>query len=172
MSMPSSSALVATTPSSEPSLSAALDPAAILGRVAGAVGGQPPRLRRLVALEPLARVLVDQLAARAALGKDDRAHLACDQPRQERRGLAQRACPHPEQLVEERGVPDGDLALGRRRAVVIDHRHRPPASRPAASPGLAMVAEAIANFGLAPYMRQSRRRRAITFTTWAPNTPR
>ena len=48
----------------------------------------------------------------------------------------------------------------------------PPASRSAASPGLAMVADVIANLGLAPYSRHSLRNRAMTFTTWAPNTPR
>ena len=47
-----------------------------------------------------------------------------------------------------------------------------PTSRSASSTGLAIVAEARMNRGLAPYRPATRRSRRSTFATWEPNTPR
>ena len=46
-----------------------------------------------------------------------------------------------------------------------------PMSRPANSPALGAVAEDSATTGSAPYCAASRRRRRITWATWAPKTP-
>ena len=63
-------------------------------------------------------------------------------------GLAEGAGAHTQQLVQQRRVPDGDFAFGRRRPLPVDHRT--PALRPAVRlppRGLAMVADVTANRG-------------------------
>ena len=122
MSTPSSSALVATTPSRRPSVSPRLDLAALLGGVSGAVGRDPRRQLGRVQQQALAGVAVHQLTGLARLREHDRAQPARDQPHHQRRGLAQRAGTDAQLGVQQRRVPDAHVALGRRRSILVDHR--------------------------------------------------
>ena len=103
---------------------APLDLAPLLDGVAGAVGREP----RVVA-EPLGREAVDQLGRLAALREGERAQAALDEAGLELRRLRERRSAQPELDVEERRVPEDDGALGARRRVVADHRHRRPEQR-------------------------------------------
>jgi hypothetical protein len=77
---------------------------------------------------------VDELGRLAALREADRAETAGGQLREEPRCLAERARAQPELRIEQRRVPDHDLALGVRRRVPLDHR------RPLARQGLDQLA--------------------------------
>ena len=120
-SMPSSRASVATTASSSPLGEPALDLAALLRGVAGAVGRDPLGQLRLAACgEVLAGEALDQLDPAAAAQEADRPHALRDQVGEQVGRLRERRAPRPGRLVDQRGVPDRDLALGAGRAVVVD----------------------------------------------------
>ena len=124
MSIPSSSAFVAETPSSSPSASRRSISRRCCGRVAGAVRREP----RVVA-EPLGGEAVDQLRRLAALRERERAQAALDEPRLELRRLARapsRAGRAPRRAAAgSRGRPSARRAAPRRR------RSRSPARRAA-----------------------------------------
>ncbi len=125
MSIPSSSASVATTASSSPSESRCLDLAPLLGGVAAAVGRDPRRQLRLAArLQRFAGEALDQLDPAAALEEADRPHAVGDQLGEQVRGLAQGRAPRPGRLVDQRRVPHRDLAPGAGGAVVVDQLER------------------------------------------------
>ena len=127
MSIPSSSASVAETPSSSPAASRCSMLAALRRRVAGAVG------RKAVAVlpaEPVEREAVDQLGRLAALREAERPQTALDELRHQPRRLAERARADAELLVEQRRVPERDRPLGPRRGVALDDREVDPDERP------------------------------------------
>ena len=97
----------------------ALDLAALLRRVAGAVRSEPARRRTV---EALRREAVDELRRLAALGEADRPQPTRRELREQPRGIPERARAQPELRVEERRVPDHDLALGPCGRVLIDDR--------------------------------------------------
>ncbi len=100
---------------------ASLDLAALLGRVAGAVRREPSRGRDV---DALGREAVDQLGGLPALREADRPQPARRELGEQPCGVAERARPEPELRVEERRVPDHDLALGSRGRVFTDDRRR------------------------------------------------
>ena len=100
---------------------APLDLAALLGRVAGAVGREPRCGRGVDALGGEA---VDQLGRLAALREADRPQASRRELREQAGGVAERARAQAELGVEERRVPDDDLALGSRGRVAVDDRRR------------------------------------------------
>jgi hypothetical protein len=65
---------------------------------------------------------VDQLCRLPALREADRPKPAAGQLGEQPRRFAERAGAESEIRVEERGVPDDDLALGARGRVPLDHR--------------------------------------------------
>src|SRR6185369_7199876 len=77
-----------------------LDIAALRGRVAGAVRGEPARVA-----EPVGGEAVDQLGGLAALGEEERPQVARDELAEHARALAERRCPEAKRLVGERWVP-------------------------------------------------------------------
>ena len=88
-----------------------LDPAPLLRCVARAVGSEPPRRLGVDALD---REAVDQLGRLAALRKTDRTQATRDEPGHQQRGFAERAGALSELGIEQRGIPQSDVALGRR----------------------------------------------------------
>ena len=98
---------------------ATFDLAALLRRVPRAVWGEPARRRDVQALRGEA---VDELGGLAALGEADRPQPARRQLGEESCGISERARAEPELGVEERWVPDHDLAFRARRGVLIDDR--------------------------------------------------
>ena len=96
-----------------------LDLAPLRRCVARPVGGESCG-RGLV--EPFGGEAMHELGCAPALGEADRAQVAADELGEDPRGLAERARPHPQLLVEERRVPEGDGPLGARRRVVGDDR--------------------------------------------------
>ena len=128
MSIPSSSASVAETPSSSPAASRCSISRRCAGRVAGAVG------RKAVAVllaEPVEREAVDQLGRLAALREAERPQAALDELRHQPRRLAERARADAELLVEQRRVPERDRPLGPRRGIVLDDGEVDPDERTA-----------------------------------------
>ena len=121
MSIPSSSASVAVTPRSSPSTSRRSISRRCSARVAGAVRSEPARRRDV---DALGREAVDQLGRLAALREADRPQTAGRELREEPRGVAERARAQPELGVEQRRVPDDDLALGARGRVAVDDGRR------------------------------------------------
>ena len=173
-SMPSSSALVATTASRSPSDEALLDLAPLGRRVAGPVGRDP--LGQVAApglLEPRPREALDQLDAAARLEEADRPHLALDELGEQRGCLRQRrrrAGRAARRRAAGSTSRSGARPAGRRRGRRARARGRSAAR--ASSSGLAIVALASTKRGSAPYARASRRRRRSTLATCEPNTPR
>ena len=98
-----------------------LDLAPLHGRVAGAVGGDPlGEVHAAGRLQPLAREALDQLDPTARLQEADRPYLTLDEGGEEVRGLAQGGGSPPQLLVDQRGIPHGDLALRARGSVAVD----------------------------------------------------
>ena len=134
MSIPSSSASVATTASSSPAASRRLDLAPLLRRVAAAVGGDPLGQLGLAApLQRLAGEALDQLDPAPAFEEADRPHPVRDQLGEQVGRLGERRAPRAARLVDQRRVPHRDLAPGcaarrRRRSARTARR---PAARPA-----------------------------------------
>ena len=116
--MPSSSAFVAETPSSSPSVSRRSISRRCCARVAGAV-----RREVRVVAEPLGGEAVDQLGRLAALREGQRPQPALDEHRLQARRLGERRAAQPELGVLQRRVPEHDRALGARRRVVADDGH-------------------------------------------------
>jgi hypothetical protein len=110
MSMPSSRAFVAETPSSSPS--------ALLRGVAG-----PVRRQVRVVAEPVGGEAVDQLRRLAALREGEGAQPAVDEERLQLRRLREGGRAETELGVEQLRVPEDDRSLGAWRGVVADHRH-------------------------------------------------
>ena len=135
MSMPSSSASVATTASRSPG-EPLLELAPLRRRVAGAVGrdalrqvGRPAsssrwRAKRWISSTP-----------RRDFRKQIVRIFALDELGQQVRGLAERGGPPPQRLVHERRVPHGDLALRSRRPSRSTSSTSTPVSRSASSAG-------------------------------------
>ena len=98
-----------------------LDLAPLLGGVAGAVRGEPARGRGVDALGGEA---VDQLGRLAALREADRPQPARRELGEEPRRVAERARAQAELGVEQRRVPDDDLALGAGGGVRVDDGRR------------------------------------------------
>ena len=121
MSIPSSSASVAVTPSSSPAHQPLLDLAALGRRVAGAVRRQA---RGECRLEPSRGEAVDQLDRLAALREADRPLARGDEAREQARRVAESARADAELGVDQLGVPERDRPLGRRRGVAVDHARR------------------------------------------------
>ena len=127
MSIPSSSASVATTASRSPAGEVRLDLAALLRRVAGPVGGDPlGELGRAQLLEPHAGEALDQLDPAAAAQEADR-----PQPLVTRSASSSAASESTERrvidaLVDHGRVPHRDPRAGPRRAVGVDQRERLP----------------------------------------------
>ena len=96
-----------------------LDLTALCRRVSGAVRRKSLRCR---GVDPLGREPVDELRRLPALREADRAQPARGQLRQEAGGVAERARAQAEFGVQERWIPDYDLALGARRRIAVDHR--------------------------------------------------
>ena len=117
MSIPSSSASVALTPSRSPSTRRRSISRRCCGRVAGAVRREPRRGGRV---EPVGCEAVDQLGSLAALREADRAQAALRELCEQTRRVAERGSAHAELLVEQLGVPEHDGSLRARRGVVAD----------------------------------------------------
>ena len=96
---------------------AALDLTTLCCGVPGAVGREPLGRR---GVDALGREPVDELRRLPALREADRAQPARGQLREEARCVAERARAQAELGVEERRVPDDDLALRARRRVAVD----------------------------------------------------
>ena len=79
MSMPSSRALVATTPEQFAGEKVALDLPAVFRQIAGAVGLDALGQRRLDAAQFIARVGIDQFGQAAGAGKGQRADILYQQ---------------------------------------------------------------------------------------------
>ncbi len=94
-----------------------LDLASLLGGVAGSIRREPSCSRGVDALGGEA---VDQLGRLAALREADRPQPSRRELGEESRRVAERARAQPELVVEERRVPDHDLALGARGGVRVD----------------------------------------------------
>src|SRR5204862_6170621 len=97
----------------------ALQLAALLRRVAGAVGSEAARGLLVDALSGHA---MHELRRLAALGEADRPQVALDEGGQQARRLAERARPGAELHVEQGRVPECDRPLRARRRVVADDR--------------------------------------------------
>ena len=98
-----------------------LDLAALLGRVAGPVGGDPlGELRAAQLLEPGARKALDQLDSAPAAQEADRPHPLADQVGEQLGGLGEDRAPRHRPRVDDRRIPDPDPAAGARSAVGID----------------------------------------------------
>ena len=98
-----------------------LDLAALLGRVAGAVGGDSLcELGAAELLEPGAGKALDQLDSPPAAQEADRSHPLADQVGQQLGGLGEDRAPRHRPLVDDRRVPDPDPPPGARSAVRID----------------------------------------------------
>ena len=119
MSIPSSSAFVARRRAARPSASRRSISRRCCGRVAGAVGREP----RVVA-EPLGGEAVDSSAALRLFANVSVRRPRSTKPGLELRRLGERRAAQAELRVEQRRVPEHDRALGARRGVVADHRHR------------------------------------------------
>src|SRR5439155_10513421 len=98
---------------------AALDRAALRGGIARAV-----RREARSVTETLGSEAVDELRRLPALRERERPQALLDERGLEFRRLRERRAPQPELLLEQRRVPEHDGALGARRGVVADHRHR------------------------------------------------
>ncbi len=98
---------------------AALDLAALLRRVARPVGREPPRG---LGADPLGREAVDELGRLAALREADRPQSALDERGEQPRRVTEGARALPQLFVQERRVPEHDIALGVRRRVRLDDR--------------------------------------------------
>ena len=122
MSMPSSSASVADTPSSSPSTSLPLDVAALLRRVAGAVGREPLRGG---GVDPVGGHPVHELRGLAALREADRPQAAVDERSHQPRCLAERA--RARSRARRRGAPGSTGRSCARRAA--PRRPRPRSAR-------------------------------------------
>ena len=96
-----------------------LDLAPLCRRIAGAVRRQARRRRGIDAIGGEA---VDQLGGLAALCEADRAQTARDEPGHQERCLRERARTDAELRVEERRIPEHDLALCVSRCVRLDDR--------------------------------------------------
>ena len=118
MSIPSSSASVALTPSRSPSTRRRSISRRCCGRVARPVRREPRGGGRV---EPVCGEAVDQLCGLAALREADRAQAALRELREQARRVAERRGAHAELLVEQLGVPEHDGAFRARRGVVADH---------------------------------------------------
>ena len=106
---------------------ARLDLAALLGRVAGPVGGDPlGELRPPQLLEPHAGEALDQLDAAPAAKEADRPHPLAHQVGQELRGLRENRPAGHRSRVDDRWVPHPDSARGARGAVRIHQAERLP----------------------------------------------
>ena len=105
--------------------------------------GSPSRI------DALGREAVDQLGSLAALREADRPQAPRGERGEETRGVAERARAEAELGVEERRVPDDDLALGSRGRVASTTVARSPVSSSASSPAFAIVADASRNCGSA-----------------------
>ena len=152
---------------------AALELAALLGGVAGAVGRDAVAQVAARQREVVAHDAVHHLDGAAAAGEADHALVAQHERGRQRRRLGQRRGALAELGVQQRRVPEGDLALGLRRAVDVDRRR--PRRRSASTwprRGFAIVADASRNCGAEPASAHARRRRRSTLATCAPKTPR
>ena len=126
MSIPSSSASVAATPRSSPSIKPALDLTSLRRRVAGAVGSEPSRR---CGVDAVGREAVDQLGRLAALREADRAQPARHEPRHQERRFGERAGANAELGIEERRVPEDDVALRPGGRVALDDGRRAAGQR-------------------------------------------
>ena len=102
---------------------ALLDLAAHLRRVARAVGLHALGQRGLAPRQLLAHAAQDQLDELSAGREADDALVVAHQLRDEVDGLVDARGALAGGLVEQRGVPQRDVAAGARRAVVVDNRH-------------------------------------------------
>jgi hypothetical protein len=107
MSIPSSSASVAETPSRSPSTRRR------------SVGSQP---RPGCCVHAVDGELVNQLCRAAALREADRSQPARNEVGHQARCLAERACAQAQLSVEELGIPQGDRSLGAWRGIPVDDR--------------------------------------------------
>ena len=96
---------------------APLDLASLLRGVAGSVGGEPSCS---LGVDALGGEAVDQLGRLAALREADRPQASRRELGEKARRVAERARAQPELLVEERRIPDHDLALGAGGRVRVD----------------------------------------------------
>ena len=120
MSMPSSSASVATTASSSPDIEARLDVAALLGRIAGTVGSDAiGQVGRRQALQAHPREAEDQLDAAAAAQEADRPHALPHQVGDQLRRLGEDRAARHRLLVDDRRVPQRYPPAGPRGAVGV-----------------------------------------------------
>ena len=126
MSIPSSSASVAVTPSRSPSSRRCSISRRCAGRVSRAIGGEPQRGGRIDAVGGEA---VDQLGCLPALREADRPRARRDQLGEESRCVRKSAAAQPELGIEERRIPEHDLALRTWSAVRLDHGGRPAGER-------------------------------------------
>ena len=152
MSIPSSSAFVATTPSSSPSSSLRSSSRRCWERVAGAVGRDP--LRQLAApaiLEPELREPRHQLHRLARLHEHDRPRALAHEVGEQVGRLGEHRAARADLLVRDRRVPHRDRALGRGRAVAVDDRDVVEPGQPLGQlAGFATVAEASRIRGAVP----------------------
>ena len=102
-----------------PAREASLELAALLGRVARAVGGD--ELGEL-GVEHVAHDLRDELDAFARLDEADRARAPAHEGRDDRRGLRERRARACQRLVLQRRVPHRDVPRGAGGAVAVDER--------------------------------------------------
>ena len=91
----------------------ALDAPALLGRVAGAIGRQLLGQTGVGLLEPVDRLLVDELGAAAGLGEADGADPVTDEFAQQFGGLAVGAAPEIQLFLHQGRLPEHDLAGAR-----------------------------------------------------------
>ena len=125
MSIPSSSALVVTTPFTSPDAQPLLDLAAAQRQIAAAVSAHHAGVARLVLHRALDGREQD-LGGEPALGEDDRRDLLLEQARGELGRLAEIRRADAELRIDDgRVVAEEDL-LARRRAALRDLRHRFP----------------------------------------------
>ena len=125
MSIPSSSAFVATTASSSPELSRASISRRCCGRVAGAVGGDPVGEVAPAALgQGVSREALDQLDPAAAADEADRPRAGQGQLDQHVGGLGEGGAAGARRPVDQRRVPDRDPPRGARGAVGVDQVER------------------------------------------------
>ncbi len=127
-SMPSSSALVAATPSKPAVAELALQLAPLAGQEPGAVCGDALG-ERGVRREPPPRRCRDQLRSSPAAREREGRPTVAYEPGQQLGGLAVGPEPAARLLVHERTLPEPEAPLGLGRAVVVDRAHRPAAQR-------------------------------------------